>query len=68
MLAAEAGFLSMLAGGVISLALISTGPAILTIIISLIGWWYTYNRYVMLSKRDAASWLDSKQIPEMEGQ
>jgi tetrahydromethanopterin S-methyltransferase subunit C len=68
MLAAEAGFLSMLVGGVISLALISTGPAILTIIISLIGWWYTYNRYVMLSKRDAASWLDSKQIPEMEGQ
>lgn len=68
MLAWEVGFLSMLAGGIISLALISLGPAVLTIIIALIGWWYTYNRYVMLSKRDAASWLDSKPIPEVEGQ
>lgn len=68
MLAAEVGFLSMIAVAIMSLALISLGPALLSIIIALIGWWYTYNQYIVLSKRDAAAWLDAKPFPEAEGQ
>ncbi len=67
MLTAECGFLTMMIAAIISLALISTGAAILSFIIGLIGWYYTYTKYIALSKRDAAAWLDMKPIPEMEG-
>jgi len=67
MLTAECGFLSMIVASVMSFALISAGSAIISLVIALIGWVYTYNEYIVLSKRDAASWLDSKPIPDVEG-
>jgi tetrahydromethanopterin S-methyltransferase subunit C len=67
MLTAECGFLTMMLAAIMSLALISTGAAVLSFIIGLVGWYYTYTKYICLSKRDAAAWLDMKPIPEMEG-
>jgi tetrahydromethanopterin S-methyltransferase subunit C len=67
MLTAECGFLSMLVAAFMSFALISGLAAILSLIVAIIGWAYTYNQYIELSKRDAHSWLDAKPIPDMEG-
>ncbi|MGA2162620.1 MAG: tetrahydromethanopterin S-methyltransferase subunit C [Methanoregula sp.] len=67
MLTAECGFLSMIVAAIMSFALISAGSALISLIIALIGWLYTYCQYIGLSKRDAAAWLDTKPIPEMEG-
>jgi tetrahydromethanopterin S-methyltransferase subunit C len=66
-LTAECGFLSMLVAAVMSFALISAGSALISLVIAIIGWGYTYCQYMVLSKRDAAAWLDSKPIPEVEG-
>ena len=55
----KCGFLSMIVAAVMSVALISIGAALLSFIVALIGWWYTYNQYIVLSKRDAAAWLDA---------
>ena len=68
-LAAECGFLSMIAAAVMSMALISMSAALVSLFVAVIGWYYTYMKYIELSKRDAFSWLDSKPIPEVvEGQ
>lgn len=67
MLTAECGFLSMIVAAIMSFALISAGAALISLIIALVGWLYTYCEYIKLSKRDAAAWLDAKPIPEMEG-
>jgi tetrahydromethanopterin S-methyltransferase subunit C len=67
MLTAECGFLSMIVAAIMSFALISAGSAIISLIIAIAGWAYTYDQYICLSKRDAAAWLDAKPIPEMEG-
>jgi tetrahydromethanopterin S-methyltransferase subunit C len=67
MLTAECGFLSMIVAAVMSFALISAGSALIALLVALIGWGYTYYQYMVLSKRDAAAWLDAKPIPEMEG-
>jgi len=67
MLTAECGFLSMIVAAIMSFALVSTGSAIISLLIALIGWVYTYCEYIRLSKRDAYAWLDSKPIPEVEG-
>jgi tetrahydromethanopterin S-methyltransferase subunit C len=67
MLTAECGFLSMIVAAIMSFALVSTGSAIISLLIALIGWVYTYCEYIKLSKRDAYAWLDSKPIPEVEG-
>ena len=67
MLTAECGFLSMIVAAIMSFALVSAGAALISLIIALIGWLYTYCEYIRLSKRDAAAWLDTKPIPEMEG-
>jgi tetrahydromethanopterin S-methyltransferase subunit C len=67
MLTAECGFLSMIVAAIMSFALISAGSAIISLIIAIAGWAYTYSQYICLSKRDAAAWLDAKPIPEMEG-
>ena len=67
MLTAECGFLSMIVAAVMSFAFISTGSAVISLIIAIIGWVYTYSQYFEMSKRDAAAWLDSKPIPETEG-
>jgi tetrahydromethanopterin S-methyltransferase subunit C len=67
MLTAECGFLSMIVAAIMSFALISAGSAIISLIVAIVGWAYTYSQYICLSKRDAAAWLDAKPIPEMEG-
>jgi tetrahydromethanopterin S-methyltransferase subunit C len=67
MLTAECGFLSMIVAAVMSFALISAGSALISLIIALGGWLYTYTQFFEMSKRDAAVWLDSKPIPETEG-
>jgi len=67
MLTAECGFLSMIVAAVMSFALVSAGAAIISLLIALIGWVYTYCEYIKLSKRDAFAWLDSKPIPDVEG-
>jgi tetrahydromethanopterin S-methyltransferase subunit C len=67
MLTAECGFLSMLVAAIMSFALISAGAAIISLVIAIIGWVYTYQQYIELSKRDAAAWLDAKPIPDVEG-
>ena len=67
MLTAECGFLSMLVAAIMSFALVSTASAVISLLIAIIGWLYTYCEYIRLSKRDAAAWLDSKPIPDVEG-
>jgi tetrahydromethanopterin S-methyltransferase subunit C len=67
MLAIECGFLSMITAAVMSMALVSMGAALISLVVAIIGWYYTFARYIELSKRDAAAWLDSKPIPELEG-
>jgi tetrahydromethanopterin S-methyltransferase subunit C len=67
MLTAECGFLSMIVAAIMSFALICAGSAIIALLVAIIGWIYTYQQYMELSKRDAAAWLDAKPIPEVEG-
>ena len=67
MLTAECGFLSMIVAAVMSFALIGFLFALLSLVIAILGWLYTYCEYINLSKRDAAAWLDAKPIPEVEG-
>ncbi|MEG3056665.1 MAG: tetrahydromethanopterin S-methyltransferase subunit C [Methanoculleus sp.] len=67
MLAAECGFLSMIPIAVISFAFIAFIPALISLVISIVGWLYTYMRYIELSKRDAYAWLDAKPILEPKG-
>ena len=67
MLAAECGFLSMIVAAVMSFAMITAASALIALIVAIIGWVYTYGQYMDMSKRDAASWLDAKPIPEVEG-
>jgi tetrahydromethanopterin S-methyltransferase subunit C len=68
MLSLECGFLSMVVAAIMSFALIDAASALISLIIALIGWGYTYKHYIMLSMRDAAAWLDVKPIPELEAQ
>lgn len=67
MLTAECSFLSMIVAAVMSFALINVYSGLLSLIVAIIGWVYTYKEYMDLSKRDAAAWLDAKMIPEAEG-
>jgi tetrahydromethanopterin S-methyltransferase subunit C len=57
----------MIVAAIMSFALISTGSAIISLIVALAGWGYTYKEYMCMSKRDAAAWLDAKPIPDVEG-
>jgi len=47
-LTAECGFLSMIAGAIMSFALIGVGSAILSLVVALIGWVFTYKQYFAL--------------------
>jgi tetrahydromethanopterin S-methyltransferase subunit C len=67
MLAAECGFLSMIGVAVISFAFIGFGSAVVALLVSVIGWYYTFSEYIKLSKRDAFEWLDAKPIHEPKG-
>jgi tetrahydromethanopterin S-methyltransferase subunit C len=57
----------MIVAAVMSFALISAGSALISLLVAILGWGYTYNQYICMSKRDAHSWLDAKPIPDMEG-
>ena len=67
MLAIEVGFLSMIVVAVMSYAFLDILSATVGLLVSLIGWIYTYKQYIELSKRDAYAWLDSKPIIEVGG-
>jgi tetrahydromethanopterin S-methyltransferase subunit C len=67
MLALEVGFLSMIAVAVMSYAFIDGLSATLTLIIALLGWKFTFRKYIELTKRDAFMWLDAKPIREVGG-
>lgn len=67
MLALECGFLSMMMAAFMSVVLIPLPAALISILVAFFGWLYTYMQYIALSKRDAAAWLDSKPIPDVEG-
>ena len=66
-LAAECGFLSMITVAIISFAFIGMYAALVALAVSIIGWFYTYRKYIALSKRDAYAWLDAKPILEPKG-
>ena len=67
MLALSCGFLSMIVVAVISFVFIGILAGTVSLIISLIAWFYCYKTYIDLSKRDAYAWLDSKPIMEVGG-
>ncbi|HMA05420.1 MAG TPA: tetrahydromethanopterin S-methyltransferase subunit C [Methanomicrobiales archaeon] len=67
MLAAEVGFLTMIPVALMSIAYLSASAVIVSLVVSVAGWLYTYNQYLCLSQRDAAVWLDAKPIREPEG-
>ncbi|MEN6518875.1 MAG: tetrahydromethanopterin S-methyltransferase subunit C [Methanospirillum sp.] len=67
MLTAEVGFLSMIMVAIFSFAFLGLFALIISMFVSVAGWYYTYAQYIALSKRDAAAWLDSKPIVEAEG-
>jgi tetrahydromethanopterin S-methyltransferase subunit C len=67
MLAAECGFLSMIPVAIMSIVYLSVPAVIISLVVSVAGWLYTFNQYLCLSQRDAAAWLDSKPIREPEG-
>ncbi len=66
MLTAECGFLSMIVAAVMSFALISAVAALISLVVAIFGWIYTYQQYMEMSKRDAAAWLDAKPLPDVE--
>jgi tetrahydromethanopterin S-methyltransferase subunit C len=67
MLAAECGFLSLIPVSLMSIAFLSLPAVIVSLVVSVAGWLYTYTQYLGLAKRDAAMWLDAKPIKEPEG-
>ncbi|MDH7593077.1 MAG: tetrahydromethanopterin S-methyltransferase subunit C [Methanomicrobiales archaeon] len=66
MLAAECVFLSAVMMAIISFAFVGMMAAIISLIVTVVGWVYTYMQFIALSKRDAAAWLDAKPIVEPE--
>ncbi|HDQ08534.1 MAG TPA: tetrahydromethanopterin S-methyltransferase subunit C [Methanoculleus sp.] len=68
MCALECGFLSMLVVAVMSVAFLSLFAVVISFVISIILWGWSYSEYIKLSKRDAYAWLDSKPIREVGGE
>jgi len=68
MLAAECAFLSLIVVAVLSFAFIGPVPALLSLLIAVVGWVFSYLQFIDLSRRDAAAWLDAKPIIEKEAQ
>ena len=66
MLVVECGFLSMIVMGVISFVAVSAIAGWITILVAFIGWAVSYKKYIALSKRDAAAWLDAKPFVDAE--
>ena len=66
MLALECGFLSMIVMAVISFVFVSVIAGWISLIVAVLGWIITYAKYVKLSKRDAAAWLDATPFEDKE--
>jgi tetrahydromethanopterin S-methyltransferase subunit C len=66
MLVIECGFLSMIIMAVISFVAVSAVAGWISLIIAIIGWAVSYKKYIALSKRDAAAWLDAKPFVDAE--
>lgn len=66
MLTLECGFLSMIVMAVISFVFVSAIAGWISLIVAVIGWAITFGKYVALSKRDAAAWLDAKPFEDKE--
>jgi len=66
MLTIECGFLSMIIMAVISFVFVSLAAAWISLIVAIIGWFVSYVKYIALSKRDAAAWLDAKPFSDTE--
>ena len=66
MLVIECGFLSMIIMAVISFVAVSAVAGWISLIIAVIGWAVSYKKYIALSKRDAAAWLDAKPFVDAE--
>ncbi len=66
MLAIECGFLSMIIMAVISFVFVSLAAAWISLIVAIVGWFVSYVKYLALSKRDAAAWLDAKPFSDAE--
>jgi tetrahydromethanopterin S-methyltransferase subunit C len=67
-LAAECGFLSMIVVAAISFAFVASFAAIISLVVAVAGWYYTFVKYIEYSKRDAYAWLDAKPILEPKGE
>lgn len=67
MLAIEVGFLSMFVVAVMSYAFLDMMSATVGLFIALLGWFFSYKKYIAYSKRDAYAWLDAKPIIEVGG-
>jgi len=66
MLAISCGFLSMIVMAVISYAFIGFIAASISLVVAIVGWLITYLKYIKMSKRDAAAWLDAKPFEDKE--
>ena len=66
MLVIECGFLSMIIMAVISFVAVSAIAGWISLVIAIIGWAVSYKKYIALSKRDAAAWLDAKPFVDAE--
>jgi len=66
MLTIACGFLSMIVMAIISFAFIGFLPAVVSLAVGIIGWLITYVKYIRMSKRDAAAWLDAKPFEDAE--
>jgi tetrahydromethanopterin S-methyltransferase subunit C len=66
MLAAECAFISLIIAAVLSFAFTGPVPAFVSLVVAAAGWVFSYSRFIALSRRDAAAWLDAKPIRETE--
>ncbi|GAB7014636.1 tetrahydromethanopterin S-methyltransferase subunit MtrC [Methanogenium cariaci] len=68
MCAIECGALSMIGVAIMSLAFLSLPAVVISFVISIILWGWSYSELIKLSKRDAFAWLDSQPIREVGGE
>lgn len=66
MLAAGCGFLTMIVAAIMSCVFISMTAVLVSLSVAITGWFLSYARYMEMSRRDAAAWLDTKPIPDSE--
>jgi tetrahydromethanopterin S-methyltransferase subunit C len=68
MCALECGFLSMITVAIMSVAFLSMTAVVISFVIAIVLWGWSYSELVKLSKRDAYAWLDAKPIREVGGE